>query len=106
MTDYFGGQTSYSYDALGRLTSLTNPYLGELGYYGDAGMYLLTQRWYNPMIGRFGVKDLVNFGKLRASEGYRYVANNPASSVHTYGRIPIPPFIYKLLNLGAAVSCL
>jgi len=89
MTDYFGGQTNYSYDALGRLTSLSNSYLYivELGYYGDgdAGMYLLTQRWYNPLIGRFVVRD-------PASEDlnfYIYTLNNPASRIDPKGSISI-----------------
>jgi RHS repeat-associated protein len=60
-------QSSTIYDAWGNILqssgTITNPYLyvGELGYYGDgdAGMYLLTQRWYNPTIGRFVVKDIL-----------------------------------------------
>jgi len=54
-------QASYIYDAWGNVLqtngTIVNPYLyvGELSYYadGDAGMYLLTQRWYNPVVGRF-----------------------------------------------------
>jgi RHS repeat-associated protein len=109
-------QNTTKYDAWGNILqssgTITNPYLyvGELGYYGDgdAGMYLLTQRWYNPVVGRFVVRDLINFGKLNASEGYRYVANNPPSSVDPYGLvpIPIPRFYYNLLKLGGAVACL
>ncbi|MBC7329730.1 hypothetical protein H5T88_05145 [bacterium] len=91
MTDYFGGQTSYSYDALGRLTSLTNPALGELGYYrdGDAGMYLLTQRWYNPMIGRFVVKDPLSRREENFSaEGvYLYVRDLSTSLTDPLGLI-------------------
>ena len=57
-------QNTTKYDAWGNILqssgTITNPYLyvGELGYYGDgdAGMYLLTQRWYNPLIGRFVVR--------------------------------------------------
>ena len=91
MTDYFGGQTSYSYDALGRLTSLSNSYLYivELGYYGDgdAGMYLLTQRWYNPLIGRFVVRDPrwrkgVSWNSVNL---FLYCQGNPVINVDPHG---------------------
>ncbi|MBC7329739.1 hypothetical protein H5T88_05190 [bacterium] len=71
-------QSSTIYDAWGNILqatgTITNPYLyvGELGYYGDAGMYLLTQRWYNLTIGRFVVRD-------QSKEGvnyYLYAFNN------------------------------
>ncbi|MBC7329426.1 RHS repeat-associated core domain-containing protein [bacterium] len=73
-------QSTTIYDAWGNILqasgAITNPYLyvGELGYYGDgdAGMYLLTQRWYNPAIGRFVVRDPLN-----ELAHYPYVAGNP-----------------------------
>ena len=73
-------QNTTKYDAWGNILqssgTITNPYLyvGELGYYGDgdAGMYLLTQRWYNPVIGRFVVRDPLN-----ELAHYLYVTENP-----------------------------
>ncbi|MGB9878253.1 MAG: RHS repeat domain-containing protein, partial [bacterium] len=76
------------YDAWGNVLqssgTISNPYLyvGELGYYvdSDAGMYLLTQRWYNPVIGRFLNKDPLRAGELhRTAQAnlYIYVLNNP-----------------------------
>jgi len=68
-------QSSTIYDAWGNILqssgTITNPYLyvGELGYYGDgdAGMYLLTQRWYNPLIARFVVRT--SFQGLQRQNG-------------------------------------
>jgi RHS repeat-associated protein len=78
-------QNTTKYDAWGNILqssgTITNPYLyvGELGYYsdGDAGMYLLTQRWYNPLIGRFVVRDPLSRREENFStEGvYLYVRN-------------------------------
>jgi len=73
-------QASYSYDAWGNILqtngTIINPYLyvGELGYYadGDSGMYLLTQRWYNPLVGRFVARD-----PAKESYLYNYGGNNP-----------------------------
>ncbi|MBC7328182.1 RHS repeat protein [bacterium] len=79
-------QSSYKYDAWGNILqssgSITNPYLyvGELGYYadGDAGMYLLTQRWYNPVVGRFVVRDpLRGKGMNSDIDFYSFVRNMP-----------------------------
>jgi RHS repeat-associated protein len=74
-------QSTTKYDAWGNILqasgTITNPYLyvGELGYYGDgdAGMYLLTQRWYNPVIGRFAASK--NLGSN--FRYYNYAGNNP-----------------------------
>jgi RHS repeat-associated protein len=74
-------QNTTKYDAWGNILqgsgTITNPYLyvGELGYYsdGDAGMYLLTQRWYNPAVGRFVVRD----SKNKNSKEYSYCENEP-----------------------------
>jgi RHS repeat-associated protein len=89
------------YDAWGNILqafgTITNPYLyvGELGYYGDgdAGMYLLTQRWYNPVVGRFVVRDPISRAAkakwINRTPGtlasYIYGANNPSYSVDPTG---------------------
>jgi RHS repeat-associated protein len=88
-------QSSTIYDAWGNILqssgTITNPYLyvGELGYYGDgdAGMYLLTQRWYNPVIGRFVVRD-----PLKLREGppvvfnhYLYAEDKPLGGIDPTG---------------------
>jgi RHS repeat-associated protein len=82
-------QNTTKYDAWGNILqssgTITNPYLyvGELGYYGDgdAGMYLLTQRWYNPVIGRFVVRDPLQRREEESSSSglYLYSANNPVN---------------------------
>jgi RHS repeat-associated protein len=89
-------QSSTIYDAWGNILqssgTITNPYLyvGELGYYGDgdAGMYLLTQRCYNPLIGRFVVR-----GQLEVDESYFYCSNDPIGYTDPSGlkRKPAPP---------------
>jgi len=87
-------QNTTKYDAWGNILqssgTITNPYLyvGELGYYGDgdAGMYLLTQRWYNPLVGRFVVWDPIGRGVQRKSLGvYLYTSNNPVNAVDPKG---------------------
>jgi|GEM_PF-4867087 len=83
-------QSSTIYDAWGNILqangTITNPYLyvGELGYYGDgdAGMYLLTQRWYNPVIGRFVVRDPSG---PRDVVRYTYGLNNPLTMTDPSG---------------------
>jgi RHS repeat-associated protein len=82
-------QSSTIYDAWGNILqssgTITNPYLyvGELGYYGDgdAGMYLLTQRWYNPAVGRFGAKDPLSL----VGKSYFYCASNPLTRTDRSG---------------------
>ncbi|MBC7329733.1 hypothetical protein H5T88_05160 [bacterium] len=110
VTDYFGGQTSYSYDALGRLTSLNNPALGELGYYGDgdAGMYLLTQRWYNPVVGRFGVRDPTATERWFQINTYAYVMENPLNSTDPSGQytlIGFPPASVERIRKEMETLC-
>jgi len=93
-------QNTTKYDAWGNILqssgTITNPYLyvGELGYYGDgdAGMYLLTQRWYNPLIGRFVVRDTIGI----EDNFYVYCMDNPLNLVdpqglQAQGLIPQPP---------------
>jgi RHS repeat-associated protein len=83
-------QNTTKYDAWGNILqssgTITNPYLyvGELGYYGDgdAGMYLLTQRWYNPVIGRFAVRDPSTTEFLYL---YHYVSQNPVLFIDPTG---------------------
>ncbi|MBC7330788.1 hypothetical protein H5T88_10630 [bacterium] len=81
-------QSTTIYDAWGNFLqasgAITNPYLyvGELGYYGDAEMYLLTQRWYNPVVGRFGVRDLI---KDEPEGSYLYGSQNPVIHVDPNG---------------------
>ena len=78
-------QSSVIYDAWGNILqssgTITNPYLyvGEHGYFvdGDAGMYLLTQRWYNPIVGRFVVKASLS----PSEEFYTPFLNNPINIV-------------------------
>jgi RHS repeat-associated protein len=83
-------QNTTKYDAWGNILqssgTITNPYLyvGELGYYGDgdAGMYLLTQRWYNPVIGRFVVRDPI---EDEPDSLYLYGSQNPVVHVDPNG---------------------
>ena len=77
------------YDAWGNILqafgTITNPYLyvGELGYYGDGDveMYLLTQRWYNPVVGRFVVRDPSD----KEENLFVYCRNNSANFVDPKG---------------------
>jgi RHS repeat-associated protein len=88
-------QSSAIYDAWGNILqssgTITNPYLyvGELGYYGDgdAGMYLLTQRWYNPVVGRFVVRDLLRHKGIYSDPTglYIYTGNNPTNTFDPLG---------------------
>jgi RHS repeat-associated protein len=103
-------QNTTKYDAWGNILqasgTITNPYLyvGELGYYGDgdAGMYLLTQRWYNPLIGRFVVRDPVGI----EDNFYVYCMDTPLNLVdpqglQAQGLIPQPPPVCPSSPTGA-----
>ncbi|MBC7329429.1 hypothetical protein H5T88_03620 [bacterium] len=101
-----------NYDAMGRLTSHTNPALGELGYYGDgdAGMYLLTQRWYNPTIGRFVARDPIkNKKNFLCYEWYLECIRGAAEDVREcilvvmgHGWIPVLETVECTLTCGVA----
>jgi len=83
-------QASYIYDAWGNILqtngTVINPYIyvGELGYYadGDASMYLLTQRWYNPIVGRFVVRDFI---RERGKNLYAFALSDPVALVDPSG---------------------
>ncbi|MBC7329735.1 RHS repeat-associated core domain-containing protein [bacterium] len=97
-------QSTTIYDAWGNILqssgTLTNPYLyvGELVYYGDgdAGMYLLTQRWYSQTEGRFAVKDPWEQGVNL----YVYARSNPLSYIDPEGT-----FCWHLLGDCIGTSC-
>ncbi|MEM0010662.1 MAG: RHS repeat-associated core domain-containing protein, partial [Candidatus Bathyarchaeia archaeon] len=106
-------QASYKYDAWGNTLqtsgTITNPYLyvGELGYYadGDSGMYLLTQRWYNSVVGRFVVRDLVK----AEINSYQYAIGTPTGNVDPAGlwclKIRWPPFVGKRVIACIGTTC-
>jgi len=91
-------QASYIYDAWGNILqssgTITNPYLyvGELGYYadGDTGMYLLTQRWYNPVVGKFVVRDPMHQPIGIMDVLYLYAEDNPILYADPSGYFKIP----------------
>jgi RHS repeat-associated protein len=109
-------QSSTIYDAWGNILqssgTITNPYLyvGELGYYGDgdAGMYLLTQRWYNPVVGRFVVRD--ENQRHRTLYPYLYTIDNPINYIDPLGweRCPnpneLPAESYRIIK-SCAQNC-
>jgi RHS repeat-associated protein len=92
-------QNTTKYDAWGNILqssgTTTNPYLyvGELGYYGDgdAGMYLLTQRWYNPVVGRFVSGDPLD--NLNTLKNYVYCLGNPILFVDPLGLKECGPWL-------------
>jgi len=79
----------YTYDAYGNVLTATDPaatphqYIGKLGYYTDAasGLQLLTQRYYDPAVGRFVTEDPVKDG----GNWWEYVENDPGSNVDPSG---------------------
>ena len=76
-------------DAYGNLLSATDPaatphqYLGKLGYYTDAasGLQLLTQRYYDPAVGRFVTQDPIRDG----SNWFQYVGSAPSVNADPSG---------------------
>ncbi|MBC7328195.1 transglycosylase SLT domain-containing protein, partial [bacterium] len=87
-------QSSYKYDAWGNILqssgTITNLYLsvGELGYYrnGDSGMYLLTQRLYNSVIGRF-----TSPGPVFAVKDFLYCEDDPVNEIDPLGLVSNKP---------------
>jgi len=76
-------------DAYGNVLSATDPaatphqYIGKLGYYADAGsgLQLLTQRYYDPAVGRFVTED-----PLRDDQNWCiYDSGNPVQQVDPSG---------------------
>ena len=82
----------YTYDAYGSVLSATDPaatphqYLGKLGYYTDAasGLQLLTQRYYDPVVGRFVTEDPVREG----GSWFGYATSAPTTAVDPAGETP------------------
>ena len=76
-------------DAYGNVLSATDPaatphqYLGKLGYHTDAasGLQLLTQRYYDPVVGTFVSEDPVRDG----GNWYAYVSGAPTRAVDPVG---------------------
>jgi len=76
-------------DAYGNLLSAPDPTatphqnIGKLGYYADAasGLQLLTQRYYDPAVGRFVTEDPVREG----GNWYAYVGARPVTEVDPTG---------------------
>jgi RHS repeat-associated protein len=98
-------QNTTKYDAWGNILqssgTIINPYLyvGELGYFGDgdAGMYLLTQRWYNPVVGRFVVREPSETERWIQINTYAYVMENPVNNTDPLGR-------FTLIGFPAGIS--
>jgi len=99
-------QASYIYDAWGNILqtngTIVNPYIyvGELGYYadGDSEMYLLTQRWYNSVVGRFVARDPL----AKADLSYLYAEDNPILYVDPSGYLAqLPGFANLYCDLYA-----
>ena len=79
MTDYFGGQTSYSYDALGRLTSLTNPFGEVTTFQYDANSRLIRKNLAN---GTYTTYSYNSRGFLAGV--YNYKSNGTLLTYATY----------------------
>ncbi|MBC7327970.1 hypothetical protein H5T87_07635 [bacterium] len=68
MTDYFGGQTTYSYDALGRLVSIVNPYGEMTTFQYDANSRLIRKNLSN---GTYTTYSYNNRGFLLGIANYK-----------------------------------
>jgi YD repeat-containing protein len=79
MTDYFGGQTSYSYDALGRLTSLSNPFGEVTTFQYDANSRLIRKNLAN---GTYTTYSYNSRGFLTGI--YNYKSNGTLLTYATY----------------------
>jgi RHS repeat-associated protein len=80
-------------DAYGNLLTATDPaatphqYIGKLGYYTDAasGLQLLTERYYDPVVGRFVTEDPIKEG----GNWFGYVGGNALENVDPSGTIAL-----------------
>ena len=81
----------YTYDAWGKLLSVTGSLANTIGYYNpfryrgyvydvETGLYYLRSRYYNPSWGRF-----VNADKLIENNLYTYCCNQPISRIDPIG---------------------
>ena len=76
MTDYFGGQTNYSYDALGRLTSLSNPFGEVTTFQYDANSRLIRKN-----------RDYSTYGALMTETSNYEIVYPLVREVNLIGRI-------------------
>ena len=85
----------YTYDAWGNCSvsgsgvMSANPFRYR-GYYwdGEAGLYYLNTRWYDPEVGRFISPDSINYLDPESLNGlnlYAYCLNNPVMYSDPYG---------------------
>ena len=95
----------YTYDAWGNCSvsgsgvMSANPFRYR-GYYwdGEAGLYYLNTRWYDPEVGRFISPDSVNYLDPETLNGlnlYAYCLNNPVMYVD-----PTGTYIQVLIGAG------
>ena len=93
---------SYTYDAYGRITSMTgdqslgqeNPFRYRSYFFDqESGFYYLQSRYYDPMMGRFISADdrLVENGNM-----FSYCSNNPVMNVDKDGHRP--KFLNRIIN--------
>ena len=86
----------YTYDALGKLLSVTGSLANTIGYYNpfryrgyvydvETGLYYLRSRYYNPRWGRFINADGLVKGNL-----FCYCVNSPLSNIDSSGKEPAP----------------
>ena len=89
---------AYTYDAYGRLTSMTgdqtlgqeNPFRYRSYFFDqESGFYYLQSRCYDPMMGRFISADSQINPDVNGGNVFAYCGNNPVHNVDREGKSPV-----------------
>ena len=97
MTDSTGAvRARYDYDPFGRRTLVSGTDLADFGFQGmyyhqASGLYFTTQRFYDPVLGRFVTRDPI--GEAGGINLYQFVNNNPTNYVDPTGRYATLPVV-------------
>ena len=101
---------TYSYDSFGKLTASTGALINPFQYTGresdsESGLNFYRARYYDSLVGRFISEDPVNY-RGRDTNFFRYVRNRAVAYSDPYGLVAIDPSFNPncLTNLQRALT--
>ena len=88
---------TYSYDGFGNLTASTGTLVNPFGFTGrdfdmESGLSFLRHRYYSPVGGRFLSEDPIGF--QGGKNFYEYVRNTPANAIDPFGEKTVVIIVY------------